>query len=64
MSLLLRLFAEGVYLLAMIVGLVVLYVIGMGVHHVLVTLPRRRRERKGKPPRRPRARTIGGGKPY
>lgn len=56
--------SELVNLVAILAGLAVLVVVAGLVHHVLVTIPRRRRAAKGLPPRKPRSRTIGGGRPY
>lgn len=56
--------SQVVSLILLLAGLAVLVVLAGLVHHVLVTIPRRRRAAKGLPPRKPRSRTIGGGRPY
>lgn len=53
------LIVELVNLLVLFAAVGVLVVVAGVVHHVLVTMPRRRRAAKGLPPRKPR-RTIGG----
>lgn len=53
------LIVELVNLLVLFAAVGVLVVMAGLVHHVLVTMPRRRRAAKGLPPRKPR-RPIGG----
>lgn len=51
--------SQAVALILLLAGLALVVVVAGLVHHVLVTMPRRRRAAKGLPPRKPR-RTIGG----